>query len=127
MLQESQILINQSTHAQFFLYTLLEIFLGTEFGGGLYPITIPNSLWSYFHVLLFYFYLTFETNPDRFILWFERALWCHLPIYLLVDVLLIIVITTGMADGGFLTDGSTNEQIIFILIAATLTITFQSV
>ena len=126
MLQESQILINHSTHAQFFLFTLLEIYVNTEFGGGLYPIKI-FSPWSYFHVLLFYFYLTFETNPDRFILWFKRALWCHLPIYLLVDVLLIIVITNGMADGGFLTDGSTNEQIIFILIVATLTITFQSV
>ena len=126
MLQESQILISQSTHAQFFLYTLLEIYVNTELYGGLYPIDI-FSPWSYFHVLLFYFYLTFETNPDRFILWFERALWCHLPIYLLVDVLFIIVITIGMADGGFLTDESTNLQIIFILIFATLTITFQSV
>ena len=126
MLQESQILINSGTHLQFLVYNLLEFAINTMLGGGLYPINIPNSLWSYYHVLLIYFYLSFETNPNRFILWFQWALWLHLPLYLLFDVA-IIIIFAAMMLGGSSSKRLSNELIIFILVQTTITIIIQSV
>ena len=118
-------MVDDSTRFQFLFYSSFEILLWTYIGDEI-VVDIKNVFfgWAFYHLLLIYFYLNFESNPGRFIQSFKWAIWLHFPLYFFWDLLVFGLFLVLASWGG---SPITNRQYLTITIITTVQIILQSV